>query len=60
MISRVRVRNFKSLRSLDLVLSNLTVLIGRNGAGKSNILDALSLLANLMRFSVGGGGDPIR
>jgi len=61
MINRLRVRNFKSLHGLDLVLGSLTVLIGPNQAGKSNILDALALLKGLMRFSLmpNIAGDPI-
>jgi len=60
-INRLRVTNFKSLHELDLALGNLTVLIGPNEAGKSNILDALALLRGLMRFSLmpNIAGDPI-
>jgi predicted ATPase len=41
MISHLGVRNFKSLASIDLELTRPTVLIGRNGAGKSNVVDVL-------------------
>ena len=44
MITRLRVRNFKSLRDVDLPLGPLNVLVGPNMAGKSNILDALKFL----------------
>jgi predicted ATPase len=43
MIRKVRVENFKSIPSLALDLGRLTVLIGANGSGKSNILEAIAL-----------------
>lgn len=61
MINKLHVRNFKSLHDLDIVLGGLTMLIGPNEAGKSNILDALALLKGLVRFSImpNIAGDPI-
>ena len=44
MITRLRVRNFKSLREIDLPLGPLNVFVGPNMAGKSNILDVLEFL----------------
>lgn len=45
-ISRVSIRNFKSLREVDVVLpTDLVALVGRNNSGKSAFLDAL-ILAN--------------
>jgi predicted ATPase len=44
MLTRLRVQNFKSLRTLDLSLGPLVVLVGPNMGGKSNILDALHFL----------------
>jgi predicted ATPase len=43
-ISRVRLRNYKSIASCDVRLGPLTILIGPNGSGKSNFLDALAFL----------------
>ncbi len=40
-VVEVRVRNFRSLRSVDLVLGRLTVLIGANNSGKTSFLEAL-------------------
>ena len=39
---------FRSLRSATVEFDNPTFLVGQNGAGKSNIVDALSLLADAM------------
>lgn len=41
MISRIAIKNFRSLKDVELCPGPLTVLMGPNGAGKSNILDAL-------------------
>jgi predicted ATPase len=47
MITRLEVDGFKSLRDFAVDLEPLTVFIGPNSAGKSNILDALALLSRL-------------
>jgi predicted ATPase len=48
MISRIRIENFKSLHSVDLSLSPVTVLIGRGGTGKTNFVNALRFLRDLL------------
>lgn len=40
-IEEVRVRNYRCLRSVDVKLDYLTVLIGENNAGKTSFLNAL-------------------
>jgi hypothetical protein len=40
-IKEVRVRHFRCLRSVDLELESLTVLIGQNNSGKTSFLNAL-------------------
>lgn len=42
-ISRVRIRNFRSIASLDLELGDTTVFIGPNNSGKTAILDAVRI-----------------
>lgn len=44
MITRLQVRNFKSLRETDISLGPLNVLVGPNMSGKSNIVDAFAFL----------------
>jgi len=47
-LTHLRVRNYKSLRSLDLPLNRFQVLVGPNNAGKSNMLDVLRFLRDLV------------
>jgi energy-coupling factor transporter ATP-binding protein EcfA2 len=42
MISEIKIQNFKSIQDLNLKLGRVTVLIGENGSGKSNILEAIA------------------
>ena len=52
MITRVVLRNYKSIASCDIKLAPLTILVGPNGAGKSNFLDSLRFTAQALRFSL--------
>ena len=48
-LSRMTVRGFKSIRELeDFELERLNVLIGANGAGKSNFISFFRMLAEMM------------
>ena len=38
MLNRLEVKGFKSIKAMDLELYPLNVLIGANGAGKSNFI----------------------
>lgn len=42
-ITKLRIRNFRSIKSLDLDLNDTTVFIGSNNAGKSAILDCVRI-----------------
>ena len=42
-ITRVRIRNFRGIRDLEIELGKVTVLIGENNSGKTSVLDALKL-----------------
>ncbi len=44
-ISRVVLRNYKSIQTCDVALGPLTFLVGPNGAGKSNFVEALRFLS---------------
>jgi len=43
MIGNITIKNYKSVQDLELDLGRVTVLIGANGCGKSNILEAIAL-----------------
>jgi predicted ATPase len=45
-VSRLVLRNYKSIAACDVTLGPLTFLVGPNGAGKSNLLDGLRLVAD--------------
>ena len=49
---RVRIRNYKSIAFCDVSLEPLTLFVGRNGAGKSNFLDALSFLRDFVAYGL--------
>jgi putative ATP-dependent endonuclease of OLD family len=42
-ITRLRIENFRSIKSLDMELGETTVLIGQNNSGKTAILDAVRI-----------------
>ena len=48
-ISVLSVENFLSLRRLDLELEDLNVLVGANGAGKTNVLKVFEFLGEVAR-----------
>ncbi len=48
MITELWVKNYRSFEEVDLRLERLTVLVGRNAAGKSNLVDALQFLRDAL------------
>lgn len=60
-LKRIRLEGFKSIKEMDLELRSLNVLIGANGAGKTNFISAFALLnqiaeENLQNFVAESGG----
>jgi predicted ATPase len=47
-LDRMQIEGIKSIRELDLPLRKLNVLIGANGAGKSNLIGVFGLLSQLV------------
>lgn len=47
MLTRIHIQGYKSLKNVEVRLSELSVLFGPNAAGKSNFLDCLQLLSKL-------------
>lgn len=44
MINHIRIKNFRSVRDIELELGALNIVFGPNGCGKSNIYKAIHLL----------------
>ncbi|WP_204103656.1 MULTISPECIES: AAA family ATPase [Spirulina sp. CCY15215] len=67
MLKNIQIRGYKSIKRLDLKLTNFNVLIGANGAGKSNLISFFKLLRWMIQSGTGqlqyfigqsGGGNP--
>ena len=43
-ISRVRIKNFRNFKDIDINLSHKQVIIGENNVGKTNLLRAIQLI----------------
>ena len=52
LISRVTLRNYKSIATCRVDLKALTFLVGPNGSGKSNFLDGLRFVSDALRTSL--------
>ncbi|MGV9556219.1 AAA family ATPase [Streptomyces sp. NPDC003401] len=59
MITRMEIEGFRSFRDAAFDLSPFTVLVGPNGSGKTNLLEAVDLVAQISRDAAEGtwGGD---
>lgn len=51
-IPRVQLKNYKSISACDVSLRELTFLLGANGSGKSNFVDALRFVTDSLRASL--------
>ena len=47
-LSRIKISGYKSIKECDISFGKINVLIGSNGAGKSNFISAFSLLQNIL------------
>jgi predicted ATPase len=56
MIKNIKIRNFKSLKDLSLELSDLNVVTGMNGVGKSSLIQSLLLLRQSYRANLANEG----
>ena len=51
-LSKVVLKNYKSIASCSVKLNPLNFLVGQNGAGKSNFLDALRFVTESVNNSI--------
>lgn len=47
-IESIKVRNYRSLADVEVHLEDLTVLVGENGSGKSNLVDVLRFVRDAL------------
>ncbi|UZE23594.1 AAA family ATPase [Pseudomonas sp. B21-056] len=61
-LSRLTLKGYKSIAECDIELGKLNVLIGANGAGKSNFIGFFRLISRILdeqlQLSVGAAGGP--
>jgi predicted ATPase len=59
-IKRIDISGYKSIEQMSIELGNMNVMIGENGAGKSNLVSFFNLLSSMMdrklQFYVGEAG----
>lgn len=62
MLSQLKIRGFKSLQDVEIILPRMAVLFGPNAAGKSNLLDAIQALSRIgtLRTLSDALAEPIR
>jgi predicted ATPase len=53
MLNKVKIKDYKSISWCDVSLEPLTILVGKNGSGKSNFIDALRFLSDSLSVSLG-------
>jgi predicted ATPase len=51
-VEEIRLQDFRAIENARLRLSDLTVLVGRNGAGKSSVLDAIEFMREAVTDSL--------
>lgn len=60
-LTALRLRDFRNYAALDLAFSSgIHLFLGKNGQGKTNVLEAIYLLATLRSFRGVGGAQMIR
>lgn len=52
MLDRLQIAGYRSIEECDLRLGRVNVVVGSNGAGKSNLLSALGLLGSMVNRSL--------
>ena len=53
MLKKIKILRFKSIKELSLDLGRINIFVGSNGAGKSNILEAIGLTSAALQRGLG-------
>ena len=59
-LKKLKLTNFRNHKSAQFALSNTTVIIGKNTAGKTNILEAINILSRGKSFRAEHDKDTIK
>jgi len=51
-ITKITVKNYRSIADLTIQMPKLTVLVGKNGSGKSNFVDVLRFVSEALQFGL--------
>jgi len=54
LVTRIKLKNWRNFRDLDIPLRDVTYLLGPNASGKSNLLDAFRFLRDVSKPKGGG------
>lgn len=52
MIERLSIQNFRSIRNTEINLSRLSVIVGANGSGKSNLIKAIQFISSIAKHGL--------
>jgi len=47
-LNKIMIKGFKSIKECEVDLKNINVLVGANGAGKSNFISAFEMLGRVL------------
>lgn len=53
MIERIEIHNYKSIKDATIDLKRINILIGSNGAGKSNFISFFEMTRNMLEQRLG-------
>jgi len=53
-VTKIKLKNWRNFRSIDIPLREVTYLLGPNASGKSNLLDAFRFLRDVSKAKGGG------
>lgn len=57
-VKKLLIKNFKSFKDFELDLTNLNMIVGRNGSGKTNLIEALKLYKMVLDYLRGKEVNP--